>query len=148
MSEKTWQEASDEERRIILDARRDPAGTKLPDGKSVLEHRAELQKEERARGKEQDARDLKAMRASSSAAPPEKVAVTLNGAGALESRVLEEATPPGELPADFPHRDLLVSGGITTRAQLAAADDETLLGIENIAEGRLKEIRKAEKKLK
>lgn len=53
-----------------------------------------------------------------------------------------------ELPADFPHRELLASGGVTTRAQVAEASDEKLLAIDGIAEGRLKDIRKAEKALK
>lgn len=146
MSEKTWQEASDEERRIILDARRDPAGTILPGGQTVIEHRAALQKEERARGEEQGARDREAMRASSSALPPPKVEVAVNEAGALESRVIEEATPPGELPADFPHRELLTD--FLYVDALRAASDEELLTKEGVGPAKLKEIRAALKKLK
>lgn len=63
-------------------------------------------------------------------------------------KVTRAGAESDELPADFPHRELLVAGGITTRAQLAEADDDRLIGLDGIAEGRLKEIRKAQKALK
>lgn len=53
-----------------------------------------------------------------------------------------------ELPALFPYRELLAAGGITTRAQLNVATDGDLLALEGIGEVRVREIRKAAKRLK
>jgi hypothetical protein len=49
------------------------------------------------------------------------------------------------LGEDFPYRDLLAAGGITTRARLASASDDELIALDGIGEARLKEIRKAAK---